>query len=228
MRNREFTAPNGEKRDFWFRDGTNDEPTIIACFEEDYYKVLQMGLTAGDVIIDLGAELGEVALLAATIPGVKAIGVEAVKENCEIMRKNIEEQKTDVKVYENAIWPVGNIPLRVAYNDDGTESGRVHNFVGNIVTTDTPLKTAPVTTITLEQILKENNIDRCKFLKLDIEGAEEHLFATMPKEVLDKFEIITGEYHNNSFDHFFPFVDDFDIERKEYGYFLCRRRHAHI
>src|SRR3990167_5017339 len=105
-RSREFTAPNGEKRTFWFRDGTNDESTIIACFEEDFYKVLQMGLKEGDWVIDLGAELGEVALLASTIPGVRSITVEALPENCDIMEKNIKEQGANTIVYGRAIWPI--------------------------------------------------------------------------------------------------------------------------
>jgi FkbM family methyltransferase len=223
LKKREFTAPNGVKRVFNYREGTNDENTIIACFEQDYYKILKL-VKPGDTVIDLGAHLGGVSLLASTIPNTKIIAVEALPENAEILKLNVIDQIVDnVTVYNRAVWQTPDIEVTMSYGDDGTENGRVHNFMGSVRTAPTTLKTVKIPTITIDEIMKENGIEECKFLKLDIEGAEENLFDFLPTQ----FEIITGEYHNNTFEHFFPYTDIFNVERAEYGYFICKRKENH-
>ncbi len=229
VRQREFTAPNGEKRIFSFRDGTNDEPTIIACFEEDYYKVMGSGLKPGDVVLDFGAHVGAVSLLAATIPGVRVIAVEVMPENCVILRNNIQlqNQEEQVFVYEKAIWHEPNQTIKINYAEDGTENGRVHNFVGSYSAKDSKLNFVMVPTITIPQIFEEHGITHCEFLKVDIEGAEEKLFTSLPLDILHKIKYITGEYHNNTFEKFFPFTEDYNITRKvEEMAFTCERKYA--
>jgi FkbM family methyltransferase len=218
---REFTAPNGVKRVFSYREGTNDENTIIACFEQDYYKVLEL-VKPGDTVIDLGAHLGGVSLLASTIPDTKIIAVEALPENYDLLVQNCLDNNVNIRTYNRAVWQIPNIDVTISYGDDGTENGRVHNFMGSVRTAPTTLETVKIPTITIDQIIKENSIEECKFLKLDIEGAEENLFDFLPTQ----FEIITGEYHNNTFEHFFPYTDSFNVERAEYGYFICKRKGA--
>ena len=225
IRFREFTAPNGVKRTFWFRDDTNDESCIIACFEQDYYKILSMGLKAGDVAIDLGAHIGGVTFLLTAIPGVKVIAVECIPENVALLKKNQAEQNTEVKIYDKAIWQVLNEEIPIYYGNESTESGRVHKFVGN-QNKDKDAQFYSVKTITLKQILEENNISECKLLKLDVEGAEQNLFNTMFWKDLSRFEIITGEYHNKDFDDFFPFRWLYEIEQGPDGYFICGRKNA--
>ncbi len=222
VRQREFTAPNGEKRIFSFRDGTNDEPTIIACFEEDYYKVLERGLKAGDVAVDLGAHIGAVTSLLSTIPGLLVYGVEVLPENYNLLEENMNEQNTNVSIFKGAIWHEAGT-VDVSYGDDGTENGRVHNFMGN-VGKNSNLQSVSVPTITLPDLFKTLQITHCDFLKIDIEGAEEKIFTSLPLDVLHSIKYIIGEYHNNTFNDFFPFNDDYNIKRFPDASFICERK----
>jgi len=208
-RSREFTAPNGVKRTFWFRDGTNDESTIIACYEEDHYKIMEEKFEKGDVVIDLGAHIGGVTCLLATIPGIKVIAVEALPENCEILKKNLEQfggVGTEVVVYEKAIWPRSNEQVNICYGDD-SESGKVHKFVGTIGTS----KGFLADTISLLSIFRKEKIKNCKLLKVDIEGVEDWAIGEAPKHILKKIEKIKGEYHNSNLNYQKLFSNAMDI-----------------
>lgn len=197
MRMREFTAPNGVKRKFWFRDGTNDESTVIACFEEDYYQVATEGLKAGDVVIDLGAHIGGVTLMLSTIPGLNIIAVEALPENLYLLNRNIIENDLDIKVYDKAIWSRSNEEVTICYGDD-SESGKVHRFVGTI---GTPLKRDSFTakTTSLLSIFRQEKIKNCRWLKTDIEGAENQAIGEAPKHILKRIEVLKGEYHGGDY-----------------------------
>lgn len=223
MRARVFRLPNGVERKMWFRNRTNDESTIIATFEEDEYKAMER-YHGGDAVIDLGAHIGGVTMLFSTLnPMPKIIAVEPLPENCKILKKSAKENGIDIVLYEKAIAPVSGPPIHVYYGKD------VHRFVGqeNLTASVEYAKERDCTkveTITLEEIFHQNNIQRCGFLKVDIEGAEEDLFKTLPKEILDKIDVIAGEYHNKDFDGFFPYKDDFIIDRINYQEFYIRRK----
>lgn len=231
LRSRVFTAPNGEKRTLYFRDGTNDESTIIACFEQDFYKFLEHEYDSNDVFLDLGSDVGAVSVLFSTLPTRhRIIAVEPLPENCEVIRENASENNVDIVLYEKALWVDSNSKVNVFYADD-SESGKVHKYMGGINMADplskgTGNKYVTVSTINLEQIFTDNKIESCGFLKMDIEGAEERLFSNLPLPLLDRMKFITGEYHNADFNSFFPFSNMFDIEQGEAGSFFFRRKDA--
>lgn len=226
MRSREFIAPNGEKRTFWFRDGTNDESTIIACFEEDHYKILDEKFEKGDVVIDLGAHIGGVSCLLATIPGIKIISVEALPENLELLKKNLMQAGgagTEGVVYENAIWSRSHEMIDICYGDD-SESGKVHRFIGTMGQGTDQQDSCGVETISLLSIFRKENIKKCKLLKADIEGAEEEVIRNTPKHVLKRIEKIKGEYHGGDYRVLLEGVKDIfeDIsENKDNEMVLC-------
>lgn len=229
MRSRIFTAPNGVKKELWFRDGTNDESTIIACFEEDHYGIMKENLKAGDVVIDLGAHIGGVTCLLATIPGIKIIAVEALPENCEILKKNLEQggaNGTEVVVHEKAIWSKSNQEVKICYGDD-SESGKVHKYVGTI---GVPGKRESYTaeTISLLSIFRQEKIKTCKLLKTDIEGAETEAIGKAPKHVLKRIKKIKGEYHSGDYKQLLKDVGSIfkDYSDKSTHDFEFRRKNA--
>lgn len=222
MRNRIFTAPNGVQRTLWFRDGTNDESTLIATFEEDEYKVLER-FKGGDAVIDLGAHIGGVTMLLSTLdPMPKIIAVEPLPENCEILRRSADQNGINVTLFEAAIVPVTTEQISVYYGLG------VHKFVGqeNLTSSKeyaTKRKCVKVPTIDLGFIFGLEHIKECGFLKIDIEGAEEDIFKSLPQNALDKIKVIVGEYHNQDFDKFFPFKDQYEITH-DLQEFYCRRK----
>ena len=52
-----------------------------------------------------------------------------------------------------------------------------------------------VKSISLEKIFGRNNIDFCKVLKLDCEGAEYEIIDSLPKEYFNRIKNIIIEYH---------------------------------
>jgi FkbM family methyltransferase len=52
-----------------------------------------------------------------------------------------------------------------------------------------------VQTISLEDIIKQNKIETCKLLKIDVEGAEYEIFKSFPKESLSVIKNIGIEFH---------------------------------
>ena len=50
---------------------------------------------------------------------------------------------------------------------------------------------------TLENIIKENNINNIKLLKIDCEGSEYEILYNTPKEILNLIKYMRGEFHEN-------------------------------
>lgn len=221
MRGRVFTAPNGVQRKLWFRDETNDESTLIATFEEDEYKLLER--YKGGAIIDLGAHIGGVTMLASTLSSApKIIAVEPLPENCELLSESADSNDINIILYEKAITPVPSSDILMYYGKD------VHEFVGQENLTASKeyadeRDCVTVGTVTLKEIFDDNKIEECGFLKIDIEGAEEDIFKTLPRELLKRIRVIAGEYHNKDREGFFPFGDDFNIHWDKQEFFFERK-----
>lgn len=197
---REFKAPNGVKRLFWYRKGTNDENTIRAAFEEDEYKVLDQKFEKNDTVIDLGAHIGAVTLLFTTIrPDLKIFAYEAMKENFELMRKNIlaNEIKNEMNIFNEVVWFYDEDKVKVFYGNSSKE-GRIHKHIGSLFKIhafyhDKLFKTMDATN--LSKVFEDNRIFHCRFMKMDVEGAEYGILKGAPAEVLKMIDRIHGEYH---------------------------------
>ena len=211
---KQFTSPNGITRTFYYREGTNDESTIIALFVEDYYKILSYDWKPGDLFIDLGSHIGAASVLASTIPGVKVIAVEALPENCTVARQTFKENNLDIKLYEYAIDSGEHDDMDIFYGDD-TLAGICHKYIGTMNYAESKefakaRNSVNVKTITLEQILKNEGNLRCKLLKTDVEGAEVGLLTNTPLEILDKIDYIRGEYHMGNYHDLLSKVSNFE------------------
>jgi len=83
---------------------------------------------------------------------------------------------------------------KIRYGDEATESGRCHHFLGDAY--GASLKgfyEADVTT--LEKIFSDNKIEKCRLVKLDVEGAELDILRACPLKVLRRIDYIVGEHH---------------------------------
>lgn len=52
-----------------------------------------------------------------------------------------------------------------------------------------------VESITINDIIKNNNIDKIKLLKIDCEGSEYEILNNADKNILNKVEYLFGEFH---------------------------------
>jgi len=182
------------------RKGLCDANTLISCIAEDEYQIDKLPFDG--VAIDLGGYIGG-ASLALAAKNWKVYCVEPIPENVAMISKNIELNGFEkrILVYPNAIAAKDDETIPVYYMDTYNELGRVHEFIGVSIPrkesdNSNALrngKSTLVKTKTLESIFEENNIDRCNFLKVDIEGAEWDMFEKLPKKILSRVDRIAIE-----------------------------------
>jgi len=121
----------------------------------------------GDYVIDGGACYGDTALYFAHDVGAngKVFSFEFLKDNVEMFNKMLDlnpELKNRIQLFKNALWENSNEHLYVIGNGPATNCSL-----------EKPEKyDAQVQTKSIDDMVKEQNIEKINFIKLDIEGAE--------------------------------------------------------
>jgi len=150
--------------------------------------------------MDLGAHVGSVTLLLASIrPDLKIFSYEALRENFNLLLKNVRENniKSEVTLENQAVWFYEEDEVKVYYGNN-SEDGKKHKFIGSLFSKryfydNRFFKKASSTN--LSEVFEFHNIRHCKFIKMDVEGAEYGILKAAPKEVLEMIDRIHGEYH---------------------------------
>lgn len=188
----EFISPWGLAVKGDVREGTIDWNTLQSCITEDEYRISR--LPKNGVAIDIGAYIGGCSLALASY-GYRVFSVEPLPENNNLFRRNIylNGYEDRIKLYERAVTSKENAMKSIYYFDTSNELGKQHEFIGMPVHDKRAGKKIKVPTITLEQIFKENNLEKIDFLKVDIEGGEWDIFENIPEYLLDKIDRIAIE-----------------------------------
>jgi hypothetical protein len=121
----------------------------------------------GKIVIDVGAGIGDSAVYFAESGADKVISIEADKTNYELAKKNIEVN--DVNGNVELIW--------AACSAQG--AGYLKN----------------VPTISLSEVLDSFSSGELLALKIDCEGCEYEILASLSKDILDRVSDIQIEYH---------------------------------
>jgi FkbM family methyltransferase len=120
-----------------------------------------------DVILDIGACWGDTALYFAHKTGCKGkvYSFEFIPDNIKLFNINKSFNPNLADQIELVERPVSNITGNtIYYKDQGPGSKiEIHPFEGQTGTT---------TTITVDDLIKQYNINKVDFIKMDIEGAE--------------------------------------------------------
>jgi FkbM family methyltransferase len=195
-------SPNGNRVVFAYRDETTDLSTIAATntlwgFSSNEYGLRGRRPMTGWAI-DVGAHVGSVAIaLAVDHPNLRVLAVEALAENCELIRETVAlNGLTNVEVIEAAASDVVRPKVAVAYgwtSADNMDDSYVQTsrFVGGMLT-DPSGKVAYPPGVSLTSLLKQYEIDRVSFLKIDCEGCE---WAFLTSKDIGRVDEIIGEYH---------------------------------
>ncbi len=196
-----LTTPWGRTLKCLYRDGRSDLNTFISCIQEDEYKLVKHDVRLNDVAIDIGAHIGA-ASLALLSRGALVYSVECLPDNVSMMANNFIANRymSRVRIYHNSIDATDEVEV-VAYHTKPSDStGYIHEYIGCTI----PHKQlggqedgdeVKVRTISLAKIFRENSLKRCRFLKIDCEGAEWAALGGAPAWVLDSIDIISGEVH---------------------------------
>lgn len=141
--------------------------SIKGEYEPEETKLVKNKINKGDVVIDLGANIGYYTLLFADLvgPSGKVFAFEPEPKSFELLKKNVEiNGYKNVTLIPKAIsQTTGKIRLHVSQDNLGTHSiSKIYYVKNNFIDIDS---------ITLDDFVNEceKNID---FIKMDIEGAE--------------------------------------------------------
>jgi FkbM family methyltransferase len=136
----------------------------LGNYEIEKQKLFESLVRTGDVVYDIGANVGFYTLLASELVGKqgKVFAFEPLPRNINYLKKHIELNKCkNVFVIEAAVY---NIEGEVNFGEDayGSVYGRVVDDVSNI----------KVKSVVLDKMVKEQIVSAPNVLKLDIEGNE--------------------------------------------------------
>lgn len=188
---------------FEFYDGISSKTVLYVSGElnSDDYNIKNIEFKEGDIIIDIGGNIGMFSIsLAKKFPFIKIYAFEPVKENYENFLKNIElnKIKDGIITVENVAVTKDRRDVSMITSINNTGFSRINDYYKNYLE---PLNIVNnIQSITLEDIFNKYNIDKCKFLKIDCEGAEYEILYNANKDILSKIEYLSGEFHLQQYD----------------------------
>lgn len=154
------------------------------------YTPLGSEINAGDVVIDIGANIGAFAIMAGRIsPEVRVLAFEPDADNWALASRNAEiNGLANVCVLRKAVsGEPGTLKLFKG------AQGSLHTTVPGRLSD--PAGYEVVESVSLAQIMDEYSVRRCAFLKIDCEGAEYDILYRAPQAYLDRIEQIAVKYH---------------------------------
>ena len=131
---------------------------------ERFYKVKE-----GDIVVDVGANVGMFTVKAALSVGDKGkvVSIEPIEENFELLKKNVEfHNLVNVQIIRKALGRERGKTTMIKSLLSGT-----HQLKG-LKNPEFPIQEVDVEMDTLDNIVKQLNINRIDLLKIDVEGAE--------------------------------------------------------
>jgi len=152
---------------------------LIEFILEQYRYKNIVTIEENDNIIDGGACYGDTALYFATKTKGKIFSFEFMKENLDIFKMNLElnpKYKNRIELIEQPLGLKTNEKLYSVFNGPGTSIS--NNKIPNAIEFET---------ISIDDYIKLNNIEKIDFIKLDVEGSEEAILKGAT-ETIRKFK----------------------------------------
>ena len=202
---------------------------FVKCFNYDLESLLveheceykQVKVESGDVVFDCGANIGVFSILAAPLASV-VYAFEPAKDNLLSLEHNIKI---------NSANKVEIVPKALSDVDSHTRLVLGDSLANYLIREGEPLdagaKTELVETITLDGFVKQKNITKVDFIKLDVEAFEEKVLLGT-KEVLkrDKPKLSISIQHKHMDFYRIPWLlhnlnPDYRMYVKRRKYDLC-------
>lgn len=192
------------------RPGRGDREAFYETWIEQLYVAHGERLARGDTVIDIGANIGCFSLFAAQRVGPtgRVIACEPDPETCAWLDRNVRLSGLAdiIRVERVAVAATrGPVPL---YASDNALFSSLYSQVDRRTATQPRLE---VEALTLADLFDRHDIERCDYLKLDCEGAEHDIIATLPDELAARIGQLTAELHE------LPKRDQADLLRRLEG-----------
>ena len=170
-------------------DSPYDRWIIHEIWEDKDYNIENFSIEDGDIILDIGAQIGVFSVFAAKHNHRGIIyAIEPFVENFKLLEENLRLNKI------NNVIPLckavsGENKIKKLYiSNDNTGT---HSFFS-----EKNERFIDVQTVSLKSIIENYNIYTIDFLKMDCEGAEYEILLNCPNEIIKMIKKIAMEYHN--------------------------------
>jgi FkbM family methyltransferase len=167
-----------------------DEGFLRNAVESGNYTRQEFALRATDTVIDIGANIGAFSVYAASqVKRGRVLAFEPASDNFALLAQNarLNGLANLTTVRAAVAGRSGSITL---YRAQG--SGAHSTTAGRLAATT---GTEEVEALSLEEVFRRYDVDRCHLLKLNCEGAEFEILYSAPAEVLARIDRIAMEYH---------------------------------
>lgn len=173
----------------------------LSIFKEIFInKVYDRGevkIDEGDIVFDIGANVGVFSLYASQKKGTQVFAFEPHPQNFEILMNNVNQNKlTNVKCFDFAlgsengdrILMEGSIAGGHMLSHIGVYEKEVSEYARGVL---------EVKSRTFASIKKDLNLAKIDFVKLDCEGAEGEIIKSLGKSGLSDINKMAIEFHDN-------------------------------
>jgi len=157
---------------YWFDLSVDDwiqaHLFFLGEYEQAELDFLSGFLQKGDVLIDIGANIGLYSLWVARLVGPqgKVIAFEPVSSNFEQLKHNISLNAPQPIVLEKMAVTDKSGPLTIRYHQGDANRGMASAYLPEFTHSE------EVQATTLDEYLAKNPVSRLDFIKMDIEGGE--------------------------------------------------------
>ena len=187
-------------------------------------------LRTAKVGIDVGAHIGSFTIFAAKRSPARIFAIEAAPNNFRVLEENIALNNLEDRITPLPLAVAGRsglIDLFLPQNSGLTTT--IKNHLTLYSADDGPIEKIVVPALTLAEIFRQNAIDFCDFLKMDVEGGEYDILYHTPRAIFNKIKVMTIECHKDGdINALMQFLRNhgFEVERPtmEFAEVFCRNR----
>ncbi|WP_418637568.1 FkbM family methyltransferase [Winogradskyella sp.] len=174
----------------------NTNQNTLSIFKEIFvnnvYSRGEVKIKEGDVVFDIGANVGVFSIYASLIKGTKVYAFEPHPKNFKVLLNNVNQNKiTNIECFEFALGIDSEDRILIEGNIAG---GHKLSNENELASSEGSLK---VKSVTLSKMTEKLNIDRIDFVKLDCEGAEGEIIKSLGQDGLKKINKMAIEFHDN-------------------------------
>jgi FkbM family methyltransferase len=210
-----YKTPTGDL--FWLNQTGYLDTSLISegVFEKTSTELLPSLVHNNDVVLDIGANIGYYTVILSKLIGDTGIvyAFEPTLHFRNVLKKNLNEN--NIKNVVVLPYGLSNQSQQLEI-DIGPSSATIHSPLGY----DQVICKELIKLITLEEFVKNNNITKIDFIKIDVDG-HEPLFFEAAWSVLDRFSpIILAEISHLHYLEAGTTAWDFYRKVRDHGYFI--------
>jgi len=157
------------------------------CVTEDYQHHKAVKIKPGDIVFDVGANMGSFSVYAAK-KGARVYAFEPIPENFNRLIENIKLNQLEEQITALEYGIYARTGTEILHISDTNKGG--HSMLDN-----GGQQSITITTKCLTDVFKELQITNVDLLKIDIEGAEYEIFEHLTPDEAKVIQKIVGEYH---------------------------------